>query len=110
LNEDGEFDDLTFEISLADGESIPLGAGLQGGKESEVIDLQDFEGQNVQISVEVHREALLDNRIGFFLADDAQGTVGNLDPLSANYVQEAAAQWQALKQANGLDQNYGGTI
>ncbi len=96
LNNDQQFDDFVFRVELGNQGPI-LGADLQGGPESEVLDLRGLTGQ-VQLELEVKREASNTNMLGFYRMENAQGTVldefGNaLNPGDAGYIQAAVRQW-----------------
>ena len=97
LDQDGQFDDFTFRVEISDG-APPLGAGLQGGQESEVLDLRELAGQTVNLQLTIRSEAFNTNVLGFYRVDNAQGTItdsfGNVfNPGDAGYLQAAAAQW-----------------
>jgi len=97
LDEDKEFDDLSLEVKLTDDSGTILGASLQGGFESELLDLRSLPGA-VQLTFDVSREAKYDNLIGFYEIEDVQGTIqdefGNLlRPGDAGYTQAAVQQW-----------------
>jgi hypothetical protein len=96
LNNDQLFDDFILRVELSD-QGPTLGANLQGGQESEVLDLRGLTGQ-VQLEVNVKREASNTNTLGFYRIENAQGTVldefGNaLSPGDAGYIQAAVRQW-----------------
>ncbi|MGG6238609.1 DUF4114 domain-containing protein [Nodosilinea sp. AN01ver1] len=96
LNNDQQFDDFVFRVELGNQGSI-LGANLQGGQESELLDLRGLTGQ-VQLELEVMREAANNNTLGFYRIENAQGTVldefGNaLNPGDTGYIQAAVRQW-----------------
>ncbi|MBE9112369.1 DUF4114 domain-containing protein [Nodosilinea sp. LEGE 07298] len=96
LNNDQQFDDFIFRVELGN-QGPTLGANLQGGSESEVLDLRGLTGQ-VQLELEVKREAANTNTLGFYRIENAQGTVldefGNaLNPGDAGYIQAAVRQW-----------------
>ncbi|MGF1568772.1 MAG: cadherin-like domain-containing protein [Nodosilinea sp.] len=97
LDDDQAFDDFRIKVNLAGGETSSLGANLQGGPESEVLDLRSLAGE-VQLQVKIYREANFNNVLGFYRIEDAQGTVldsfGNaLAPGEAGYIQAAVQQW-----------------
>jgi autotransporter-associated beta strand protein len=104
-------DDLILNLQL---QNTPLNnqnlvAGIQGDKESELLDLSSFTGQNVQVNFTIKREAVHNNTVGFYKIEDAQGTVvsitgANLKPGEAGY-QAAVVQNRItgidLEVANG---------
>ncbi|MBE9064681.1 choice-of-anchor Q domain-containing protein [cf. Phormidesmis sp. LEGE 11477] len=74
------FGDLILTAQLQAADEL-LGAGLQGGLESELIDLRSVSGM-VTADIMVYREAAFDNVVGFFTVENAEGQVrdqgGNL--------------------------------
>ncbi len=97
LNGDGQFDDFSLKVEKTDGETVPLGANLQGGQQSEVLDLRGLTGE-VTLQLQVLREAASTNRLGFYRVENEQGTVvdefGNaLNPGDSGYVRAAVQQW-----------------
>ncbi|MFM7326588.1 MAG: bifunctional metallophosphatase/5'-nucleotidase, partial [Nodosilinea sp.] len=93
----GQFDDFTFKGELSDG-APPLGAGLQGGQQSEVLDLRELAGQSVNLQLTIRSEAFNTNVLGFYRVDNAQGNItdsfGNVfNPGHAGYLRAAVAQW-----------------
>ncbi|MEL6902764.1 MAG: DUF4114 domain-containing protein [Cyanobacteria bacterium J06606_4] len=96
LSEDGNFDDVVLAAIFGEGDAS-LGAGLQGGQESELLDLRDVEGP-VSAEFTVYREADFDNVIGFFAIENEAGQVLGLDdetlisPGEAGYVRAAIAR------------------
>jgi hypothetical protein len=98
LNGDGKFDDFSIRVEPSDGQP-PRGAERQGGQESEVIDLGDLQGQQVNLELTIQSEAYNTNILGFYRAETLQGAVidpltgGLLNPGEAGYLQAAVAQW-----------------
>jgi autotransporter-associated beta strand protein len=104
-------DDLILNLQL---QNAPLNnqnlvAGIQGDKESELLDLSSFTGQNVQVNFTIKREAAYNDTVGFYKIEDAQGTVisitgAKLKPGEAGY-QAAVVQNRItgidLEVANG---------
>jgi Cadherin-like domain/Domain of unknown function (DUF4114)/Calx-beta domain len=104
-------DDLILNLQL---QNAPLNnqnlvAGIQGKKESELLDLSSFIGQNVQVNFTIKREAAYNNTVGFYKIEDAQGSVisitgAKLKPGEAGY-QAAVVQNRItgidLEVANG---------
>lgn len=93
---DRTFDDVLLSATLS-SDGPTLGAGLQGGQESELIDLREIEGP-VSAEFSVYREASFDNVIGFFAIENEMGQVLGLDdetlisPGEAGYVKAAIAR------------------
>ncbi|MBT9311808.1 fasciclin domain-containing protein [Leptothoe kymatousa] len=92
------FDDLVVSIQTSDA-ALPLGTGLQGRPNGELIDLRDITGQAVNAEFTLNREAALDNFIGFYtIADETGGIDTNGDgitdirPGAAGYAQAALSQ------------------
>jgi autotransporter-associated beta strand protein len=104
-------DDLILNLQL---QNAPLNnqnlvASIQGEKESELLDLSSFTGQNVQVNFTIRREAAYNDTVGFYKIEDAQGTVvsitgAKLKPGEAGY-QAAVVQNRIagidLEVANG---------
>ncbi len=70
-------DDLILNLQL---QSNPLNnqnlvAGIQGDRESELLDLSSFTGQDVQVNFTIKREAAFNDTVGFYKVEDAQGTL-----------------------------------
>ncbi len=63
-------------------EGAPLGAGLQGRDQPELIDLRENKADIITATFEVYREAAFDNEVGFFEIENVTGQVldsqGNL--------------------------------
>jgi autotransporter-associated beta strand protein len=73
-------DDLILNLQL---QSAPLNnqnlvASIQGDRESELLDLSSFTGQDVQVNFTIKREAAFNNTVGFYKIEDAQGTVTSI--------------------------------
>jgi|GEM_PF-3918719 hypothetical protein len=97
LNGDGKFDDFSLKIEPAKGQTAPLGSNLQGGQQSELLDLRNLTGE-VILQLQVLREAASNNKLGFYRIENEQGTVvdefGNaLNPGESGYVRAAVQQW-----------------
>jgi hypothetical protein len=97
VNRDGVFGDFRFKVELFDEAGFPVGSGLQGGLESELLDLRGLTGE-VQLDMTVYREAFNNNQLGFYRVENTQGTVldefGNaLNPGDEGYIQAAVRQW-----------------
>ncbi len=97
LNRDNKFDDFIFRIELPTDQPLALGSELQGNPESEVLDLRDLTGE-VQLDLQVFREAANSNILGFYRVENTNGSVidefGNiLNPGDKGYAQAAVRQW-----------------
>ncbi|NJL09578.1 MAG: DUF4114 domain-containing protein [Calothrix sp. SM1_7_51] len=98
-----DFQDLVVRVQQTN-QVLPLGVGVQGNPQGEVIDLRGVSGQ-VKAEFTVNREAAFNNYVGFYqIADinggidvDGNGTV-DLRPGDAGYVQEAV-----LRRVAGID-------
>ncbi|MFN6482591.1 putative Ig domain-containing protein, partial [Nostoc sp. DedQUE02] len=91
-----KFQDLVVKIEATD-ENPPLGTGLQGKSEAEMIDLRDVT-QLVKAEFVVHREAAFNNFVGFYQVTDQNGGIdtngdGTADVLvgQAGYTQAAVS-------------------
>jgi hypothetical protein len=92
IDGDSSFEDLVLTASLQAASEV-IGAGLQGGQESELIDLRSVSG-SVTANITVYREAAFDNVLGFFAIENEEGQVrdqsGNLLNVGdAGYVKAA---------------------
>jgi autotransporter-associated beta strand protein len=104
-------DDLILNLQLQNSplNNQNLVASIQGEKESELLDLSSFTGQNVQVNFTIKREAAYNDTVGFYKIEDAEGTVvsitgAKLKPGEAGY-QAAVVQNRItgidLEVANG---------
>jgi len=85
-----DFDDLEVTVELT--QTPPLaGTTLQGGPESELLDLTNLTG-SVAAEFVVNRDAAFENYSGFYAVDDATGRLGNLNPGDAGYAEAAISQ------------------
>lgn len=94
----GSFDDLVVSVQPSDV-APPLGTALQGGPNSELIDLRDITGQPLNAEFILNREAAFDNFIGFYTIADETGGIdtngdGTVDvrPGDTGYTQAALSQ------------------
>jgi autotransporter-associated beta strand protein len=73
----GVNDDLILNLQLQNSplSNQNLVASIQGERESELLDLSSFTGQNVQVNFTIRREAAFNDTVGFYKIEDAQGTV-----------------------------------
>jgi FG-GAP-like repeat/Domain of unknown function (DUF4114) len=93
---DSAFDDLLVSVAETDEDS-PIGTGLQGDDEGEVIDCRDFSSDTlISGSFTVNREASYTNYVGFYQVSDEEGGIdtngdGTVDilPGQAGYLQAA---------------------
>ncbi|MBE9039089.1 DUF4114 domain-containing protein [aff. Roholtiella sp. LEGE 12411] len=67
------FQDLVVEIQPTNQE-LPLGIGLQGQQEAELLDLRDVT-QQVKAEFVVNREAVFNNFVGFYRVTDENGGI-----------------------------------
>ncbi|MFN6484498.1 DUF4347 domain-containing protein [Nostoc sp. DedQUE02] len=68
-----EFKDLMFNIQATD-KNLPLGTGLQGNQQGELLDLRGVT-QQVKADFVVNREAAYDDVIGFYKVADTNGGI-----------------------------------
>ena len=71
---DSDFNDFVFSVALTD-EEAPLGNDFQGAEESEIIDLTDFTGEQVQLSLNLETNSQGNNTVGLYAISDSSGTV-----------------------------------
>ena len=109
------FTDFSVDIQVVNATDIAnagdvddidlLVAGLQGDFESELLDLTDPNAIGpISVTATVFREADFDDLIGFFVVDNATGSIGNLTPGTTGF--DPAAYIEAALTANlatGLD-------
>jgi hypothetical protein len=69
---------LDFQLNNTALNNQNLLADSQGDRESELLDLRAWHGQNVQVDFTVQREAAYNDTVGFYQVEDAQGTVISL--------------------------------
>ncbi|MDZ8027125.1 MAG: DUF4347 domain-containing protein [Nostoc sp. DedQUE11] len=88
----------------ATNQQITLGTGLQGKKEGELIDLRDVK-QLVKADFKVHREAALNNCVGFYqIADESGGIDTNNDGVADILVGQAGYAEAAVRgRVTGID-------
>ena len=91
-----DFDDFVLTIQPVDALPLP-GTTLQGKQQGELIDLRQFTS-SISANIIISSEAAFHNFVGFYIINDAQGTV--IDPLTgiaitpgqAGYAQAAVRQ------------------
>ncbi|MFG6098084.1 DUF4114 domain-containing protein [Leptothoe sp. ISB3NOV94-8A] len=92
----GTFDQIVIN-AIAVEETLPIGAGLQGlSSDSELIDLRSQTG-TLTATIDIYREAALDNVVGLFVVENEQGQVRDalgilLSPGDEGYGAAALAQ------------------
>ncbi|MGK7926361.1 MAG: cadherin-like domain-containing protein [Spirulina sp.] len=73
----GSFNDLVITLEITE-EIMPLGSALQGGEQSELIDLTQFAGQQIEFAIPtVISEAQYFNYVGFYAIDNPEGRVSD---------------------------------
>lgn len=92
------FDDLVISVQPSNT-AAPLGSGLQGSPNGELLDLREFEGDTLNAEFILNREAAFDNFIGFYAIADETGGIdtdgdglADLRPGDAGYTQAAVSQ------------------
>jgi Calx-beta domain/Domain of unknown function (DUF4114) len=91
------FTDLVLKVEALDDPERPIGTGLQGKAEGQVIDLRSISSfaQSVVV-VSAKSDATYQNRIGFYAVEDDKGTIiddfnNTLKPGDAGYIEAAIA-------------------
>jgi pimeloyl-ACP methyl ester carboxylesterase len=95
-NATGTYQDLVIRVEEVITPA-PVGTGLQGTAQGELIDLRATTG-TVQVSTSIRSDASYNNSIGLYRVDDATGRIGTLNPSDAGYA--AAALRQAVLTLN----------
>ncbi len=72
-----DFNDLVLKVETLDNFTAPIGTGLQGKSEGELLDFRSFAGQNLKVDTVSVSDAGYNNYIGFYAVEDAQGTLAN---------------------------------
>jgi hypothetical protein len=86
----GDFKDLVMKVETLDSSTAPIGTGLQGKSEGDVIDLGSFAGRNLTVDTHAISNAAYNNYIGFYAVADDKGTLANgLKPGDAGYAEAA---------------------
>ncbi len=92
---DLDYNDLVITVE-ATGNNKPLGANLQGSKEGELYDLSDTTESQLFV-IDVVKNSSFENSIGFYVVEDANGTILDADgnavtPGDARYAELAIRQ------------------
>jgi pimeloyl-ACP methyl ester carboxylesterase len=95
-NPSGTYQDLVVRVEEVITPA-PIGTGLQGTAQGEVLDLRAATG-TVQVGTSIRSDASYNNSIGLYRVDDATGRIGTLNPSDAGYA--AAALRQAVLTLN----------
>jgi Lipase/Calx-beta domain/CARDB/Domain of unknown function (DUF4114)/RTX calcium-binding nonapeptide repeat (4 copies) len=72
-----DFNDLVLKVETLDNFTPPVGTGLQGNSEGEVIDLRGLAGQNLKVDLRSLSDAAYNNYIGFYEVEDDRGTLAS---------------------------------
>ncbi|NEP13050.1 MAG: DUF4347 domain-containing protein [Symploca sp. SIO2C1] len=94
---DQDFDDMVVTVQIAE-DAPPLGTGLQGDEQGELIDLRDEVTGLIAADFITSGTADFDDSFGFYVVDDASGSIGGVTPDSANYAALAVSQRLDLTQ------------
>jgi hypothetical protein len=94
---DKDFNDLVLKMEVVKTPPA-LGAGLQGGKEGEILDFRSVKGQ-ISANFTVNSDSSNRNHVGFYRINDAQGTV--TDPLTGKTIRpdEVGYAQAAIRQS-----------
>ncbi len=93
---DLDFNDFIFNVELTPDNPLSFQqfvGNVQGGFESELIDLTQLSGQEIEGTFVVNREAAFDNFVGFYPVVNSSGAI--LDPVSGELVTPTAANREA---------------
>ncbi|UAJ73308.1 Ig-like domain-containing protein [Synechocystis sp. PCC 7339] len=96
---DGDFNDFVFRVAMT-SQPAPLGTFYQGQAQQEIF--ANTSNQNAQIGIQITTNSFYDNTVGFYLVENAGGTVldytsGQLvNPGDANYAEVAVRQRLSL--------------
>lgn len=88
---DADFDDLVLTVQPTE-QPQPVGTGLQGSRQQELIDLSGSQAA-LTANYRVVSEAEYDNTVGLYEVQDAQGTV--IDPLTGTPIAPGQAGYAA---------------
>ena len=82
------FKDLVLKVETLDKVGIPIGTGLQGKSEGQVIDLRNH--NSISFDAKTTSDAVYKNYIAFYEVEDTKGTLANgLKPGDAGYAEAA---------------------
>jgi pimeloyl-ACP methyl ester carboxylesterase len=95
-NATGTYQDLVIRVEEVTTPA-PVGTGLQGTAQGELIDLRATTG-TVQVGTSIRSDASYNNSIGLYRVDDETGRIGTLNPSDPGYA--AAALRQAVLTLN----------
>jgi uncharacterized repeat protein (TIGR01451 family) len=90
-----DFNDIEIVLEYAPNAVKSLGTKWQGENEREIIDLRDVGTQ--QATLVLDGEAMYSNTVGFYLADDETGRIGNLQPGDSGYAKMAIEERRVLQ-------------
>ncbi|MDB9312889.1 S8 family serine peptidase [Spirulina sp. CS-785/01] len=94
-----DFNDLALSLSFSPNGNSPLGTGLQGQPEGELIDLR---GLGVKTAtLDIRSEARYSNTVGFYRIDDETGEINGLMPGDENYAQVALEERRVMDFQTG---------
>ena len=94
---DQDFDDMVVSVQIAE-DAPPLGTELQGDEQGELIDLRDELTGSIAASFSTSGSAQFSDSFGFYVVDDASGSIGGVTPDDPNYAQLAVQNEVDLTQ------------
>ena len=106
--DDGLSGSVTMRLEYAPNASMPLGIGLQGDNERELIDLRGMGMRSATITV--RSEAAYSNTVGLYAIDDETGAIDGLNPGDAGYAEAAIARRVTQFGTNGTAANIEGLL
>ncbi|MEC4982653.1 MAG: Ig-like domain-containing protein [Oscillatoria sp. PMC 1068.18] len=96
-NDDEPFGDLIVTAQVTTDDPL-TGTGLQG--EVKLIDLTDFDGQQLQTQIVATKDAALNNRGGLYIVQDTDGSV--IDPVTGQTVTPGQANYTEAALRNSV--------
>lgn len=90
-----DFNDIEIVLEYAPNAVKALGTKWQGENEREIVDLREVGTQ--QATLVLDGEALYSNTVGFYLADDETGRIGDLQPGDRGYAKIALEERRVLQ-------------